>query len=188
MMAGIVSLPRMIVKTNAYAENTLGDYDVECPHDKPVLAVLDIDFATSAAKIKELNYDNGTVEAWAKPLVDEHRPTEIDASTSRAAIGNPMDTRNSILINSKPRSLRIELTSRRGLNFSISTKIARSRLFIAWRTHGRGDRWFCFLQYRIFAHALRNRHSHENFVRVKLLLTVPLSLLLDAISYRKVWL
>jgi hypothetical protein len=79
MLAGIVSLPRMIDKTQANADGTLGEYDVDCPHDKPVLAFLGVDFATFAAKLKELNYDTAKVEAWAKPLVDKHSPAEISA-------------------------------------------------------------------------------------------------------------
>ena len=79
MMAGIVSLPRMIDKTRANAEGTLGEYDVDCPHDKPVLAFLGLDFAAFSAKLKELNYENGKVEAWAKPLVDKHSPAEVSA-------------------------------------------------------------------------------------------------------------
>jgi hypothetical protein len=78
-LAGIVSLPRMIDKTQANAEGTLGEYDVDCPHDKPVLAFLGVDFATFAAKLKELKYDTKAVEAWAKPLVDKHSPAEIKA-------------------------------------------------------------------------------------------------------------
>lgn len=79
MLAGIVSLPRMIDKTQAYAEGTLGEYDVDCPHDKPVLEFLGVDFPAFAAKLKELGYDSAKVEAWAKPLVDKHSPAEIAA-------------------------------------------------------------------------------------------------------------
>jgi hypothetical protein len=79
MLAGIVSLPRMIDKTQADVEGTLGEYDVDCPHDKPVLAFLGVDYPTFKAKLKELNFDTKTVEAWAKPLVDKHSAAEIAA-------------------------------------------------------------------------------------------------------------
>ncbi len=79
MLAGIVSLPRMIDKTQADAEGTLGEYDVDCPHDKPVLAFLGVDYPTFKAKLKELNYDTDAVGAWAKPLVAKHSPAEIAA-------------------------------------------------------------------------------------------------------------
>jgi hypothetical protein len=84
MLAGIVSLPRMIDKTQANAEGTLGDYDVDCPHDRPVLDFLGVDFPTFAATLQELDYDTDKVEAWAKPLVSKHSQSEIDAfNTSR---------------------------------------------------------------------------------------------------------
>jgi hypothetical protein len=79
MLAGIVSLPRMIDKTQADVEGTLGEYDVDCPHDKPVLAFLGVDFPTFEAKLKELNFDTAKVGAWAQPLVDKHSPAEISA-------------------------------------------------------------------------------------------------------------
>jgi hypothetical protein len=79
MLAGIVSLPRMIDKTQADIEGTLGDYDVNCPHDKPVLAFLGVDYATFKAKVKETNGNSQAIEAWARPLVEKHSPAEIAA-------------------------------------------------------------------------------------------------------------
>jgi hypothetical protein len=79
MLAGIVSLPRMIDKTQADIEGTLGDYDVNCPHDKPVLTFLGIDYATFKAKVKETNGNSQAIEAWARPLVEKHSPAEIAA-------------------------------------------------------------------------------------------------------------
>ncbi len=85
-MAGIVSLARMVDKTRADVDGTLGEYDVDCPHDKPVLAFLGLDFAAFEAKLKELGFDDGKIEAWAKPLVDKHSPQEIAAfNASRRA-------------------------------------------------------------------------------------------------------
>ena len=79
MLAGIVSLPRMIDKTQADIDGILGEYDVDCPHDKPVLAFLGVDYATFKAKVKELKGDSKAIEAWAKPLVDKHGGAEIAA-------------------------------------------------------------------------------------------------------------
>jgi len=79
MLAGIVSLPRMIDKTRADAEGTLGEYDVDCPHDKPVLEFLGVDYAAFAARLKERNYDDQEVAAWVQPLVSKHGPAEIAA-------------------------------------------------------------------------------------------------------------
>ena len=83
MLAGIVSLPRMIDKTQADTEGTLGEYDVDCPHDKPVLAFLGVDYPTFKAKLKELKFDTNAVGAWAKPLVDKHSAAEIASRSAR---------------------------------------------------------------------------------------------------------
>lgn len=79
MLAGIVSLTRMIDKTHAYAEGTLGEYDVDCPHDRPVLAFLGVDFAAFAAKLHELKYEDAAVEAWAKQRLARRTPAELAA-------------------------------------------------------------------------------------------------------------
>jgi hypothetical protein len=78
-MAGIVSLPRVIDKARADAEGTLGDYDVDCPHDRPVLEFLGTDYATFSAKIKDLKYDDAAIEAWARTKLAAHPPAEIAA-------------------------------------------------------------------------------------------------------------
>jgi hypothetical protein len=78
-LAGIVSLPRMIDKTHADVDGKLGEYDVDCPHDKPVLAFLGVDYAAFKKKLTELKFDTQAVGAWAKPLVDKHSPAEIAA-------------------------------------------------------------------------------------------------------------
>jgi hypothetical protein len=91
MLAGIVSLPRMIDKTQADTEGTLGEYDVNCPHDKPVLAFLGVDYPTFKAKLKALNFDTKAVEAWAKPLVDKHSAAEIAAFNDSRRAWTPDD-------------------------------------------------------------------------------------------------
>ena len=88
-MAGIVSLPRMIDKTHADVDGTLGEYDVDCPHDRPVLAFLGIDYATFKAKLEELNFDDAKVEAWAKPLIDKHSADEISAFNAERRAWKP---------------------------------------------------------------------------------------------------
>ena len=79
MMAGIVSLPRMIDKTHADADGTLGEYDVDCPHDRPVLELLGLDFGTFASKLKALNFDEASIESWARGLLQKHSPEAIAA-------------------------------------------------------------------------------------------------------------
>jgi hypothetical protein len=77
MLAGIVSLPRVIDKARASAEGTLGEYKIDCPHDRPVLDLLGVDFATFAAKIKELDYDDAKIEAWAASLLAKRSPQAL---------------------------------------------------------------------------------------------------------------
>jgi len=77
MMSGIVSLPRVIDKARANNEGTLGEYDVDCPHDQPVLAFLGIDFDAFSAKIKALAYDDTAIAAWTTPLIERHSAAEV---------------------------------------------------------------------------------------------------------------
>jgi hypothetical protein len=62
-MAGIVSLGRMTDKARAFNEGKLGEYDFDCPHDKPVLAFLGIDAKTFASKVA--TSDDAALERWA---------------------------------------------------------------------------------------------------------------------------
>jgi hypothetical protein len=78
-MAGIVSLPRVIDKARANAEGTLGEYDVDCPHDRPVLEFLGVDFPAFSAKIRELNYDDAAIESWARSRLAGRSPADIQA-------------------------------------------------------------------------------------------------------------
>jgi hypothetical protein len=81
----------MIDKTQADDEGTLGEYDVNCPHDKPVLAFLGVDYSAFKAKLKELKFDTSAVGAWAKPLVDKHSPAEIAAFNDSRRAWKPDD-------------------------------------------------------------------------------------------------
>ena len=76
-MAGIVSLPRVIDKARANADGTLGEYDVDCPHDRPVREFLGVDGPACAAKIKELNYVDAAIESWARARLAQRSPAEI---------------------------------------------------------------------------------------------------------------
>src|SRR5665213_1789181 len=64
-MDGLVSLKRTIDKAKAYNEGTLGEYDYDCPHDKPLFAFLGVDGATFAQHVKDLGSDDAIV-AWLK--------------------------------------------------------------------------------------------------------------------------
>jgi len=64
-MLGIYSLPRVIDKASASNEGKLGEYDYDCPHDKPVLEFLGVDGATFAKKVAELKTDSAIAD-WIK--------------------------------------------------------------------------------------------------------------------------
>jgi Domain of unknown function (DUF5069) len=87
-LAGIVSLPRLIDKAHANAEGTLGEYDIDCPHDKPLLAFLGIDFKTFAAKVKEYRYDDAHIAQWVTGLLAGKTPRDLqDFNDKRRAWG-----------------------------------------------------------------------------------------------------
>jgi len=64
-MLGIFSLPRAIDKASAFNEGKLGEYDYDCPHDKPVFEFLGVDGATFAKKVAELKTDQA-IGDWIK--------------------------------------------------------------------------------------------------------------------------
>jgi hypothetical protein len=64
-MLGLVSLKRAIDKAKASNEGKLGEYDYDCPHDKPLFEFLGTDGTTFAAKVKELDTDDAIAD-WVK--------------------------------------------------------------------------------------------------------------------------
>ena len=89
-LAGLVSLKRTIDKAKAYNEGHLGEYDYDCPHDKPLFEFLGTDGATFSAKVKELNGDEAIV-AWLRSstLLSKKNQTEIDAFNSNRMHWHP---------------------------------------------------------------------------------------------------
>jgi hypothetical protein len=78
-LAGLVSLARTIDKARAYNEGHLGEYDYDCPHDKPLFEFIGTDGTTFAAKVKELKTDDAIVE-WVRTLpFAKKTQTQIDA-------------------------------------------------------------------------------------------------------------
>jgi hypothetical protein len=77
-LVGLVSLKRVIDKAQAYNEGHLGEYDYDCPHDKPLLEFLGTDGKTFAAKVRELQTDDAIV-GWLRPLLAKKAPAEIEA-------------------------------------------------------------------------------------------------------------
>jgi hypothetical protein len=79
-LAGLVSLKRAIDKAAALNEGHLGEYDYDCPHDRPLFVFLGIDGATFAKKVAELRTDDAIV-AWLKSSskLSKLTPAEIEA-------------------------------------------------------------------------------------------------------------
>lgn len=64
-LAGLVSLKRVIDKAKAYNEGTLGEYDYDCPHDKPLFEFLGTNGDEFARKVKELATDDA-IAGWVQ--------------------------------------------------------------------------------------------------------------------------
>ena len=64
-LAGLVSLKRVIDKAKAYNEGTLGEYDYDCPHDKPLFEFLGTTGEEFARKVRELETDEA-IAAWVQ--------------------------------------------------------------------------------------------------------------------------
>jgi len=64
-LVGLLSLKRVIDKAKAYNEGQLGEYDYDCPHDKPVFEFLGTNGEEFARKVKELGTDDA-IAAWVQ--------------------------------------------------------------------------------------------------------------------------
>lgn len=78
-LLGLVSLKRTIDKAKAHNEGTLGEYDYDCPHDKPLFEFLGTDGATFASKVQELQTDDAIADWIRSTLLTKKSQAEIDA-------------------------------------------------------------------------------------------------------------
>lgn len=76
-LAGLVSLKRTIDKAKAYNEGTLGDYDYDCPHDKPLFEFLGTNGEEFARKVRELVTDEA-IAAWVQTLLAGKSAADIE--------------------------------------------------------------------------------------------------------------
>ncbi|HEY2473573.1 MAG TPA: DUF5069 domain-containing protein [Candidatus Cybelea sp.] len=77
-LAGLVSLRRAIDKAKASNEGHLGEYDYDCPHDKPLFAFLGTNGEEFARKVKELGTDQA-IAGWVQTQLLSHKtPEEIE--------------------------------------------------------------------------------------------------------------
>jgi hypothetical protein len=78
-LVGLVSLKRVIDKAKAYNEGHLGEYDYDCPHDKPLFEFLGTNGEEFARKVKELAND-AAIAAWVQSeFLGNRSQEEIDA-------------------------------------------------------------------------------------------------------------
>jgi hypothetical protein len=78
-LAGLVSLKRTIDKAKAHNEGHLGEYDYDCPHDKPLFAFLGTNGDEFARKVKELDTDDA-IAAWLQSaFLSKKTPVQIEA-------------------------------------------------------------------------------------------------------------
>jgi Domain of unknown function (DUF5069) len=75
-MLGLVSLKRTIDKAKAFNEGKLGEYDYDCPHDKPLFEFLGTDGAEFAKKVAELETDE-KIAQWLTPKLADKTPAQI---------------------------------------------------------------------------------------------------------------
>lgn len=64
-LVGLVSLKRVIDKAKARNEGQLGEYDYDCPHDKPLFEFLGTNGEEFARKVEELGSDDA-IAAWVQ--------------------------------------------------------------------------------------------------------------------------
>lgn len=89
-MDGLVSLARVVDKARASNEGTLGEYDYDCPHDKPVLAFLGVDGPTFSQKVAELKTDDA-IANWVRGLIANKMPQQIEAFNAERRAWAPED-------------------------------------------------------------------------------------------------
>ena len=76
--AGLVSLKRVIDKAKAYNEGKLGEYDYDCPHDKPLFEFLGTNGEEFARKVKQLETDEA-IAAWVqRDLLKGKSPEDVE--------------------------------------------------------------------------------------------------------------
>jgi hypothetical protein len=78
-LLGLVSLKRVIDKAKAHNEGRLGEYDYDCPHDKPLFEFLGTNGDEFERKVKELGND-AAIGAWVQSeLLANRTAEEIEA-------------------------------------------------------------------------------------------------------------
>lgn len=76
-LAGLVSLKRVIDKAKAHNEGRLGEYDYDCPHDKPLFAFLGTNGDEFARKVSELGTDEAIASWVESEFLSKKTPSDI---------------------------------------------------------------------------------------------------------------
>lgn len=76
-LAGLVSLKRVIDKAKAYNEGDLGEYDYDCPHDKPLFAFFGTNGQEFARKVKELESDDAIASWVQSEFLSKKTPAQV---------------------------------------------------------------------------------------------------------------
>jgi len=90
-MLGLVSLKRAIDKARAYNNGKLGDYDYDCPHDKPLFEFLGTDGETFARKVKELTTDQAIGDWIQREFLSEKTSADVERFNAERMRWHPED-------------------------------------------------------------------------------------------------
>jgi len=81
-LLGLVSLKRVIDKARAHNEGHLGEYDYDCPHDRPLFEFLGTNGEEFARKVKELATDEAIADWVQREFLSKKTPAEIERFNS----------------------------------------------------------------------------------------------------------
>lgn len=88
-LLGLVSLKRTIDKAKAHNEGKLGEYDYDCPHDKPLFEFLGTNGDEFARKIKELDSDQAISDWVQRNFLGKKTPADIERFNSERMHWHP---------------------------------------------------------------------------------------------------
>jgi Domain of unknown function (DUF5069) len=77
-LLGLVSLKRVIDKAKAHNEGKLGEYDYDCPHDRPLFEFLGTNGEEFARKVTELKTDDAIADWVQGQFLSKKTPEEIE--------------------------------------------------------------------------------------------------------------
>jgi hypothetical protein len=77
-LLGLVSLKRVIDKARAHNEGHLGEYDYDCPHDRPLFEFLGTNGEEFARNVKELATDEAIADWVQREFLSKKTAAEIE--------------------------------------------------------------------------------------------------------------